>query len=184
MNWYVVQCTPQNERKAVAEIRRAGFRAYLPLRAIYRRKRGEELPIKRYPALVGYIFVRFPVQPDWFRLHLCQGVRGVLCFDGHPYAISHTEVAAVMRSQREMRFDAANARAVRRAWINGEKNARRALAADRFRIGSRVYDAASMVVARVLEVTKKGTIRAIIETKERVTPVEFHDTERLQLLDA
>ena len=181
--WFIVQTTAQGERKAVEEVRRAGFRAYLPKRAVYQRRKDDLIPIKRWPALVGYIFVRFPDKVDWYRLHRCQGVRGVLYFDGVPYRLDREEVAKIMAAQRAFRFDHPNARAVRKAWIKGEKNARRALAAERFRPGARVYNAAASIIARVIEVTKSGAIKAMIEGKERDVPVEFADGEALQILD-
>lgn len=180
-HWYVVQTTPQGERKAVDELRRAGFRAYLPKRAVYHRRKDDRLPIKRWPAMVGYVFMRFPSVEDWNRLHRCQGVRGVLHLNGAVYRLPRKEVALVMAAQRAMTLDHPNAKAVRRAWIKGEKNARRALAAERFRPGARVYNAGANIMAKVLEVTKHGTIRAIIEGKDRDTVVEFSDLDVLRI---
>lgn len=182
-HWYIVQTLPSQERKAVEELRRAGFRAYLPKRAVYHRRKDDRIPIKRWPALIGYVFMRFPDKIDWYRLHRCQGVRGVLYFDGTPYRLARDEIAKIMAGQRAFRFDHPNARAVRKAWIKGEKNARRALAAERFNPGARVYNAAANIIARVLEVTKTGTVKAMIEGKERDVPVEFKDTEALRILD-
>jgi transcription antitermination factor NusG len=182
--WYLVQTLPQGERKAVAELHRAGFRAYLPKRAVYKRRRDGKLPVKRWPAMHGYVFMKPQGHPDWNRFHRCQGVRGVVFLDGQPYRIPQSQIAAIMRAQRSMSYDAPNARSIRQAWVRGEKNTRRALNASRFSIGAKVYDAATMVMARVLEVTKKGTVKALIESKERDVPIEFTDTESLQLIDA
>jgi hypothetical protein len=44
-NWYIVQCNPNCERKAVAEIRRAGFRAHMPRLARVRRHHRTKQPI-------------------------------------------------------------------------------------------------------------------------------------------
>lgn len=183
MTWYIIQTNPQAERKAVEEIRRAGIRAYLPKRAVYRRRRDDKIPIRRWPALVGYVLIRFPSTEDWFRLRQCQGVKGVLYFDGVPYRLAQTEVADIMRAQRAMRYDAPNARAIRKAWLKGERDARRALTADRFKAGARVYSAAANVIARIVEITKHGTVKGMIESRGRDMPVEFTETEALQVLD-
>lgn len=182
--WYLVQTNPSNERKAVSELHRAGFRAYLPKRAVYHRRKDGRLPVKRWPAMQGYVFMK-PIGPaDWNRFHRCQGVRGVVFLNGQPYRIPQSEIAAIMRAQRSMSYDAPNARSIRQAWVRGEKNTRRALNASRFSIGAKVYDAATAVMARVIEVTKRGTVKAIIENEQRDVPIEFTDTESLQLIDA
>jgi len=75
--WFIIQTNPQCETKAVEEIRRAGFRAYLPKAARdVRHHRTKELILKRRPALVGYVFMRFPDgRPNWYALRQCQGVK-------------------------------------------------------------------------------------------------------------
>lgn len=181
--WFIIKTMPNAELKAVDELHRAGFRAYVPKRAVYRRRRDEQLPIRRWPALIGYVFLRFPGPADWLAVHRCQGVRGILYVDGAPYRLPRREVARIMQAQRSMQYDAGNARTVRQAWIRGERNARRALAAERFQVGARVLDAATQIIARIVEITKRGTIKAIIEGKDRDMPVEFTDAEALRLID-
>src|SRR5690606_22385107 len=108
-----------------------------------------------------YVFMRFPSGiPNWYALRLCQGVKGVLYCDGRPYELSRAAVAAVMRDQRKMVFDTANARLFRKAKLTGERHV---LLKDKFAPGSRVRDTATGVIARVVAVTKRGTIEAIAD---------------------
>lgn len=177
-HWYIVAVNPQCERKAVAEIRRAGFRAYHPQMAReYRHHRTRKIEIKRRPALVGYIFMRFPDgRPDWYSLRKCQGVKGVLYCDGRPYELARQHVAAIMRQQRAMQFDTSNARALRLASVTGERNA---LTRERFRAGSRVVNQVNGIVAMVTRVTNRGTVEAVTDMMGVGVPVEFTSPDDL-----
>ena len=181
--WFVIQTNPNNELKAVGEIRSAGFRAYLPKRATdFRHHRTKQQGIKRRPALIGYVFMRFPSgQPNWYALRQCQGVKGVLYCDGKPYELSRTAVAAIMRDQRRMTFDTPNARLIRRAKITGEKYL---VVKEKFRPKATIRDTATGVIARVVAVTKRGTIEAIADIMGKETPIEFTETDRLEVQDA
>ena len=97
--WFIVQTNPNCERKAVSELRRAGFRAHMPRLARVRRhhRTGEPL-IKRRPLLVGYVFMRFPGPVNWYALRQCQGVKGVLYLDGRAYQMPREHVAVIMRA--------------------------------------------------------------------------------------
>src|SRR5690606_21343929 len=181
-NWYIVQCNPNCERKAVAEIRRAGFRAHMPkLARVVRHHRTKEQIIKRRPLMTGYIFMRFPDKENWYALRKCQGVKGVLYVDERPYRMPREHVAVIMRSQRGLRYDDKDTRAVRREMRNGHQNVSQAVKStlrQRVKAGQRVYAPmtfAERVIARVLSVTKKGTVKAMIEMDGRELPVEFTD---------
>ncbi|HEY4202620.1 MAG TPA: transcription termination/antitermination NusG family protein [Devosiaceae bacterium] len=183
--WYIVHTNPQAERKAAAEIRRCGFRAYLPKAAReFRHHRTKQLLIKRYPALVGYLFMRFPEgEPNWYALRQCQGVRGVLYSDGKPYRVDRALVAEIMRAQRGLRYDTAPARHYRETLRRGERTT---LARARFRRGMLVRSATGpfeQLLARIERVTKAGTIEATATLFGRQTLVEYRDIGELQIVE-
>lgn len=182
-NWFIVQVNPNCEKKAVAEIRRAGFRAYQPQMArAYRHHRTKQIEVNRRPALVGYVFMRFPSgRPNWYALRQCQGVKGVLYCDGRPYILARQHVAAIMRSQRGMTFDTSDARTLRRARISGERNA---LTRERFQFGTRVVNHLNGIVAMVTKVTNRGTIEAITDMMGSDVTVEFTNPDQLTVLAA
>lgn len=188
-NWYIVQCNPNCERKAIGEIRRAGFRAHMPRLAKVRRHHRTKQPIiKRRPMMTGYIFMRFPGPENWYALRKCQGVKGVLYVDGRPFQLAREEVAAIMRAQRSMSFEDGNTKAIRRKLRNGYRNivaAERASKLEEFRKGRRFtarMTAGDRVLARVVAVTKKGTVKAIIEGQGNELPAEFTDPTMLDIL--
>lgn len=187
--WYILQTNPQCENKAVEEIRRAGFRAYLPKAARdVRHHRTKLQMIKRRPALVGYVFVRFPDgRPNWYALRQCQGVKGVLYSDGKPYELAHTQIAALMRAQRASDYDTSTARAYRLAKRRGERQSiARAAAQERFKPGMSVRAATGPwqhIIARIDRVTKTGTIKAVANILGRDTPMEFGDVDEVEVVD-
>lgn len=180
--WYIVQTNPNCEAKAVAEIRRAGFRAYLPkMVRCYRHHRTKRPELQRRVALTGYVFLRFVEMPNFFALRECQGVRGVLCVDGQPYQLARQHVAALMRAQRAMQFDTHEARAERRGRLTGERNL---ALKERFRPGSQVENRITGIVAMVRKITARGTVLAAADFAGAETPVEFTNPDDLTVLAA
>lgn len=189
-HWYIIQTNPNCERKAVGEIRRAGFRAHMPRLAKMRRHHRTKQPIiKRRPLMTGYIFVRFPEAENWYALRKCQGVKGVLYVDGRPFKLPRDHVAAIMRAQRSMRYEDGETRSTRRKLRAGYRDvgaAVRASKLDSFRYG-RHFTAplthGERILARVLSVTKKGTVKALVEIGGSEKTVEFTDPNNLELVD-
>lgn len=195
-HWYIIQTNPNCETKAVGEIRRAGFRAYLPKAAGIKMHHRTKLPlVKRRPALVGYVFVRFPDErPNWYELRQCQGVKGVLYSDGRPYQMPYKDIASIIRAQRKAEFDTGDARTYRLAKRLGERQSiMRSMAKAKFKPGARVRSSSGPlqhIIARVEEVTRTGSIVAILEMGGskpgaigQEVSIEFIDPERLELVD-
>lgn len=186
--WYIVQTNPNCEAKAAGEIRRAGFRAYVPSASGIKFHHRTKLPIvKRRPALVGYLFVRFPDDaPNWYALRQCQGVKGVLYSDGVPYMLPQRQLAAIMRAQREAKFDTQEARAYRLSRRAGERQSiMRSMASAKFKPGTVVRangGAAEHIIARVESVTKTGTIKAIATLFGQEIQIEYSDAADLEIV--
>jgi transcription antitermination factor NusG len=189
-NWFIVQCNPNCERKAVAELRRAGFRAHMPRLAMVRRHhRTGNLLVKRRPLLVGYVFMRFPGAVNWYALRQCQGVKGVLYLDGKAYQMPRATVAQIMRGQRAMEYEDGATRGVRREMRKGRADVREAQRKAKLggmspgRHITAPMSGAERVLARVISITKKGTVRAVILSEGRELPVEFTDLDNLEVID-
>ncbi len=188
--WYIVQTNPNCERKAVAEMRRAGFRAHMPRIARVRRhhRTGEPL-VKRRPLLVGYVFMRFPGPVNWYALRQCQGVKGVLYLDGKAYQMQRETVATIMRAQRSMEYEDGQTKGVRREMRKGRPDVRAAQRQAKLggmqpgRHITAPMSGAERVLARVLSVTKKGTVKAVVLGEGRETPVEFTNIDALEPVD-
>ncbi|UXN73390.1 hypothetical protein N8D56_21325 [Devosia sp. A8/3-2] len=182
--WFIVQTNPNCERKAVAEIRRAGFQAHMPrsARVRHHHRTGEPI-IKRRPLLVGYVFMRFPGPANWYALRQCQGVKGVLYLDGKAYQMSRETVATIMRAQRAMEYEDGPTRGVRQEMRKGRadvQDAQRKAKLGGMQPGRHItapMSGAERVLARILSVTKKGTVKAMMLSEGREMPVEFTDVD-------
>lgn len=116
--WYVIQTTPQGERKADGELRRAGLRVYLPKRSYEVRDRHKraQAKIRWKPLLIGYLFVRFPDvlrdhngQPPFGIVRACQGVKGFVKVanafgEWEPIVVPDENIVDFMRRQRRREF--------------------------------------------------------------------------------
>lgn len=116
-NWYVVATNPNCEKKAVGELRRAGFKVFLPSRAIQQRNRKTGKQSVRFrPLLTGYLFLKFPEDrhdiygnPHFGSVRLCQGVKAFVSVADHrgefrPMSIEDRHVAEFLRRQRRREF--------------------------------------------------------------------------------
>lgn len=188
-NWYIVQCNPNCEKKAVEEIRRAGYRAYLPKAGrVIRHHRTKQVSIKRSPALVGYVFMRFPAGvPNWYALRQCQGVKGVLYCDGRPYQLARELVAGLMRAQRALDYDVKEARHYRLDKRRGVRQPLdKALVRQKFRPGTLVRAASGpfqSIIAEVQSVTSKGTVKALAHIFGADMAVEYNLMDGTEVLD-
>lgn len=116
-NWFVVVTNPNCEKKAVGELRRAGFRVFLPNQAIQQRNRKTgERKVRFRPLLSGYLFLKFPEarhdrygNPHFGDVRLCQGVKGFVrsadaLGEFRPMSIEDKHVAEFLRRQRRREF--------------------------------------------------------------------------------
>jgi len=186
--WYILHVNPQCENKAASELRRAGFRAYVPksVRSTIHH-RTKALILKRRPALVGYIFMRFPTgRPNWYAVRKCQGVKGVLYADGKPYGLRQADVAAIMSAQRSATYDTATARSYRLAKRDGERESlARSAVKSRFQRGMHITPTSgplTNIIARIEKITRRGTIEAIASIMGREAPVEFTELHDLEIV--
>ena len=190
--WYIVQTNPNCEKKAAREMRRRGYGVHIPRTGVLRTHHRTKKPImKRRPAMRGYVFLRFKGSANWYELRQCQGVKGVLYVDGHPFALHQDEILKIIRAQRAMAYDSKPVRQVRREMRNGGRGVERAVRSSELsgmqpgRYVTAPMSSAERLLARIEAITKKGTVRAIVvsdDGKDRL-PVEFTDVDNLELVD-
>lgn len=174
-------------------MRRRGFGVHIPRVGCIRYHHRTGKPIlKRRPALVGYLFLRFKGPVNWYVLRQCQGVKGVLYVDGHPFAMSQPDVVAIIRAQRAMRYESPEVRALRRELRRSSKgrqsveNASRSAKLSGMQPGKYVtapMTGAERVLARIEAITKKGTVKGVLLSEGHEMPVEFTDVDNLELVD-
>ncbi len=188
-NWYIVACAPNCEKKAAGEIRRAGFRAYLPRSAKEVRHNRTKVPsIKRRPLLCGYLFVRFPEHsydrrgvPPFGVARACQGVKDFLKAmndrnEWEPFAIPSRVVAALMRRERGREFGRpAVDRPEERRSREQQRLKRRFVVGERFEVREGPFEG---FLATIAKLNENGAVETEVVLFGRSNRVTFKEPEQ------
>ncbi|MGC1303770.1 MAG: transcription termination/antitermination NusG family protein [Caulobacteraceae bacterium] len=79
--WALVETNLHQERKAKFHLERLRFTAYLPMRAVEKKRRSAETAA---PFLPNYLFVQMAEAMNWSNVFGCIGVRSVISMNGKP----------------------------------------------------------------------------------------------------
>lgn len=182
-DWYIVQTNPNCEEKATRELRRHGFRVYIPKRSFprFNRRKGHVVIVHR-PLLTGYVLMRFP--PDMMRngvpmfgfARQCQGVKNFVRFvteagEQEPFPIDGRHVAALMRRQRQREFGDPAIEDKRKRAERRKGQYRRGR---KFRI---VEGPFSSFLAKINNLRKSGEVEVTIEIFGRPTKIVLDSPE-------
>ena len=87
MRWYVINTLPHQEGRAEANLRRQGYRAWLP--TIKRsRRHARRIDTILSPLFPGYLFVELdPEREAWTSINGTYGVRRILCRGDRPMPV-------------------------------------------------------------------------------------------------
>lgn len=100
-SWFLAQLKPNSAHIAEKNLRRQGFKTFLPLEEETRQRRGKFVTHMR-PMFPGYIFVAFDAARGfWRQVNSTQGVTRLVSFGKEP-----TKVPADLVSQLVLRCDA------------------------------------------------------------------------------
>lgn len=84
VRWYVIQCKPRQDRRALAHLECQGFACYLPTRHITRIRAGRKVEV-RESLFPGYLFARLDSRKDnWGPIRSTRGVDQIVRFGEHP----------------------------------------------------------------------------------------------------
>jgi len=82
--WYLVQCKPRQDRRALENLERQSYQCLLPLRSIERLQRGK-LQQSNEPLFPGYLFIHLDkVEDNWLPIRSTRGVNQIVSFGGRP----------------------------------------------------------------------------------------------------
>ena len=102
--WHVLTTKHRAEYRALVEVFRLGFRAYLPMFVKYSRpkKLGEPTRAEILPLFSGYMFVQFnPNHDQWRRIFSARGVSGLFMLPGErPIPVRRGVVEAIQAKGR------------------------------------------------------------------------------------
>ncbi len=172
--WFVARTNIKCETKALENLLRAGYDAYLPrYRVEKRNKRSNTWRIIERPLMLRYLFVGQPRHnADWFTLRACEGVETVLGDIGGSYIpIPTAIVEQLFDAEMDMRYDDTRAARIHR---KEEARTKRGTGAMRFPAGMPITvleGPFASFPATVDSVTSRGEISALVEIFGRLTPV-------------
>jgi transcriptional antiterminator RfaH len=85
--WYVVQCKPQGDWRALEHLERQGFECYLPVFRLEARRRGHLVEI-REPLFPRYLFIRLDaVEDNWYPIRSTRGVTQIVRSNHRPVQV-------------------------------------------------------------------------------------------------
>lgn len=86
LNWYLLQCKPNQQKRAEEHLNNQGFKIYSPeIRAerIIRRQR----VVREEAVFPGYVFIQLNFNCNWRALHATRGVSRLVSFNGSPHMV-------------------------------------------------------------------------------------------------
>ena len=86
MNWYLLQCKPNQQNRAEEHLANQGFFTYAPqlkVERVIRRKR----VVRDEAVFPGYVFIQLNQASNWRALHATRGVSRLVGFNGNPQMV-------------------------------------------------------------------------------------------------
>lgn len=83
-HWYLIQCKPRQDRRALEHLERQSYRCLMPLQSVERLQKGK---LQRFEEALfpGYLFIHLDRGLDnWLPIRSTRGVNQIVSFDGRP----------------------------------------------------------------------------------------------------
>lgn len=108
ISWYVVRTQPRAEAKALENLLRQGYEAYLPRERRWRfHARRREVVLR--PLFPGYMFVGFDLNfARWRSIFSTRGVASLVCHGDVPSRLPNSVVEQIRTAERAGLFDEAS----------------------------------------------------------------------------
>src|ERR1700728_342044 len=93
--WYVIQCKPREERRALANLVRQGFCCYLPMLTVEKLRHGcrRDVPAPLFP---GYLFIHLnAVSDNWHPIRSTRGVIQLVRIREYPIPVSNEIIETI-----------------------------------------------------------------------------------------
>ncbi|MGM3388643.1 transcription/translation regulatory transformer protein RfaH [Stutzerimonas stutzeri] len=82
-SWYLLQCKPRQDSRALEHLRRQGFDCFAPTFRAQSLRAGRLREVEQ-PLFPGYLFIRMGEVDNWLPLRSTRGVNRVVAFCGQP----------------------------------------------------------------------------------------------------
>lgn len=95
MHWYVIHTKPRQEQRALENLQRQGFEAWLPMITLEKVRRGHLTQVVE-PMFSRYLFIHLDtVQTNWSPIRSTLGVSKLVAFGNAPAAVPDDLIAAL-----------------------------------------------------------------------------------------
>ncbi|MBD9677063.1 transcription/translation regulatory transformer protein RfaH [Pseudomonas sp. PDM18] len=93
--WYLVQCKPRQDLRALANLQQQHYECLLPMRQVERISQGT-LQLRSEPLFPGYLFIELDtLQDNWMPIRSTRGVSQMVRFDNEPLPVPQSVIAGV-----------------------------------------------------------------------------------------
>ena len=95
MHWHVIHTKPRQEQRALENLQRQGFEAWLPMITLEKVRRGHLAQVVE-PMFSRYLFIRLDtVQTNWSPIRSTLGVSKLVAFGNTPAAVPDDLISAL-----------------------------------------------------------------------------------------
>ena len=96
MHWYAIHSRPRQEERALENLERQGYEAWLPMLTVEKVRRGKLTQVVE-PMFSRYLFIRLDTeQTNWSPIRSTLGVSKLVSFGNRP-AVIHDELIEMLR---------------------------------------------------------------------------------------
>ncbi|MDF3865239.1 transcription/translation regulatory transformer protein RfaH [Pseudomonas denitrificans (nom. rej.)] len=93
--WYLVQCKPRQDLRALANLQQQHYECLLPMHQVERISQGTLRP-RSEPLFPGYLFIALDtLQDNWMPIRSTRGVSQIVRFADEPLPVPHSVIAGV-----------------------------------------------------------------------------------------
>ncbi|MDN6871696.1 transcription/translation regulatory transformer protein RfaH [Pseudomonas citronellolis] len=95
-SWYLVQCRPRQDTRALEHLERQGYQCLLPTYDIERLQKGK-LQLLNEPLFPGYLFIHLDkIDDNWLPIRSTRGVQQIVSFGGRPVPVADAVIERVL----------------------------------------------------------------------------------------
>lgn len=104
--WYLVQCKPRQDFRALEHLQHQGYECLLPKHPIERLRNGQ-WQVQEEPLFPGYLFIELDtLQDNWMPIRSTRGVRQIVRFGGNPLPVPDCVIQIILARASEPAFPA------------------------------------------------------------------------------
>ncbi len=93
--WYVVQCKPREDARALEHLERQGFTCFLPMLAIEKLRHRRQVQVDE-PLFPGYLFISLDkIHDNWHSIRSTRGVVQIVRFNQDPLPVRDEIIEAI-----------------------------------------------------------------------------------------